>query len=457
VVQRLYAEHAFGKQVEHLLAHQGDWMSWCTTCWARIDEAELKQAIYGVLAQKWYWHETAKTITPKPWHPTKAKLGNALDALRAAVHLPTGVDAPTWIEPPPGIEPPAWTGYGANMTDAAATISVANGLLDVSTRTLAEHTPSFYNLVSVPFDHDPAAPKPVAWLKFLKSVWPDDPEAIRLLAQWFGYVLSGRLDQQKLLLMHGPTRSGKGTIATVITDLLGGGHVANPTMASLSTNFGLWPLIGRPLAIIPDARLGKTSTSSPVVERILSITGEDRLTIDRKYSSHWTGKLPTRLMLLSNELPQFRDASGVIANRFMVIKMTRSWAKNPDRGLAARLRPELPGILNWALDGLDDLNASGTFIVPKSSQEELTLIQDMASPVSAFIRERCIRAPGAWCGREELYQAYRLWCEDAGYRPVSKIEFGRDLRAVAPELRRSQRTVKGKRVDGVLGIKPKTA
>ena len=185
----------------------------------------------------------------------------------------------------------------------------------------------------------------------------------------------------------------------------------------------------------------------------MRITGEDRFTADRKYRQHWDGKLPTRLMLLSNELPRFKDASGAIANRFIILKMTRSWAKNPDRELANKLRPELPGILNWALAGLDDLNDLGTFTVPKSSEEELTLIRDMASPVSAFVRERCTVDSNGWCARDVLFAAYRAWCDDNCYPASDKIGFGRDLRAVVPSLKRSQRTINGKRVDGHLGIK----
>ena len=66
-----------------------------------------------------------------------------------------------------------------------------------------------------------------------------------------------------MLLLIGPTRSGKGTIARMLTALIGSGHVAGPTLASLGTNFGLSPLLGKPLAIISDARLG----NMPVTHR----------------------------------------------------------------------------------------------------------------------------------------------------------------------------------------------
>ena len=95
----------------------------------------------------------------------------------------------------------------------------------------------------------------------------------------------------------------------MLTELLGRGHVAGPTLASMGTNFGLSPLLGKPLAIISDARLG-SAPAHTVVERLLSITGEDMLTVDRKFRDPWSGKLPTRFVVLSNELPRFKRQLG---------------------------------------------------------------------------------------------------------------------------------------------------
>ena len=117
------------------------------------------------------------------------------------------------------------------------------------------------------------------------DLWPDDAESQRTLQQWFGYVLSGRTDLHKILLLVGPTRAGKGVIGRILTSLVGTENVTGPTLASLAQNFGLQPLIGRTLAIISDARLG--SGRSVIVERLLSISGEDHLTIDRKYKTPW--------------------------------------------------------------------------------------------------------------------------------------------------------------------------
>jgi putative DNA primase/helicase len=77
------------------------------------------------------------------------------------------------------------------------------------------------------------------------------------------------------------------------------------------------------------------------------------MTIDRKFRDPWSGKLPTRFVILTNELPKFRDSSGPIANRMLILQMVKSFLGEEDRTLDERLRAELPGILLWALDGLN--------------------------------------------------------------------------------------------------------
>ena len=100
------------------------------------------------------------------------------------------------------------------------------------------------------------------------------------------------------------------------------------------------------------------------MERLLSITGEDMLTVDRKYREPWSGKLPTRFVILTNELPKFRDSSGAISNRMLILQMTESFLGREDHTLDRRLAAELSGILLWALEGLDRLMRNGRFTVP---------------------------------------------------------------------------------------------
>nr|WP_234375699.1 hypothetical protein [Streptomyces sp. CB01373] len=88
-----------------------------------------------------------------------------------------------------------------------------------------------------------------------------------------------------------------------------------------------------------------------IVERLLTISGEDAVTVDRKHKEPWSGRLPARFMLLSNEPPAFRDSSGAIASRLLILTMTISNLGREDTTLERDLAREMPGILNWALDG----------------------------------------------------------------------------------------------------------
>jgi putative DNA primase/helicase len=312
---------------------------------------------------------------------------------------------------------------------------VNNGLLDVEKRQLIPHTPLFFNQTSVPFDYDQGASQPRAWHDFLDAIWPDEFDAANLLGEWYGYVISGRLDLHKIFLNVGPTRGGKGVIARILTALVGRANVAGPTLNSLGGEFGMAPLIGKSLAVISDARFaGKNSNI--VVERLLSISGEDTLTVNRKYKDQWTGKLPSRLHVISNELPKLGDASTAIVGRIILLPLSRSWLGKEDYSLEPRLLNELPGILNWALDGLERLvKNDNCFTRLKSAEDAITVMRDLASPVAAFVREQCNTGVTETVRIDEVYYAFKNWCDSNGHFKSSKQTFGRDLRAVIPHLR----------------------
>ena len=143
-------------------------------------------------------------------------------------------------------------------------VSMANGLLHVPTRHLTAHTPHFFCHHALPFPFVATYASPDRWLSFLHQLW-DDESSVTTLQEMMGYILGGDTRHQKIFLFVGPKRAGKGTIGRVLTGLLGAHHVAAPTLAGLATNFGLSPLIGKPLGLESDARLGGRSDSKVVV------------------------------------------------------------------------------------------------------------------------------------------------------------------------------------------------
>jgi putative DNA primase/helicase len=128
----------------------------------------------------------------------------------------------------------------------------------------------------------------------------------------------------------------------------------------------------------------------------------------------------------------------VLLHRDVPLLLSRSWLGKEDHGLEPDLRAELPGVLNWALDGLKRLAEHDRFTRPPGADEALVTLQDLASPVAAFVRDRCNRNPKHEVAVDTLYTAYRSWTDDNGRVKSTKQVFGRDLRAAVPGVRVSQ-------------------
>ena len=403
--------------------YRGNWREWTGTYYGQQDEDWARSELYSILSEAVTHDKEKKTV--QPFLPTKPKVNNMYDALHAAVLVDSDVEMPTWLN-----------SDGIDRPNPAEIVALRNGLLHLPSQKLHPHSPMFFNGNALEFDYDKNAQQPKIWLEFLQSVWPKSKDCIQTLQEIFGLLLTPDTSQQKVFLIIGPKRSGKGTIAKILTALLGSNNVCNPTPDSLGRNFGLAPLIGKQLAIMGDARFGGRIDQSVIAERLLSISGEDDQTIDRKYKSEWTGPLKTRFMILTNEMPRINDASGALASRFIVLTMTESFYGREDHKLFERLSEELPGIFNWAIQGWLRLRRRGHLTQPKTSREAIEELEALSSPINAFIKECCTVKAGIRIGCTSLYQAWCDWCRQQGREHTGTLQsFGRDLHAAAPSIR----------------------
>jgi putative DNA primase/helicase len=385
---------------------------------------------------------------PVAVRPVTVRLvGDVLQALRGELLLSSHVSAPSWLD-------------GTTGPDPLTVLPVKNGLLDLAKAAagradcLIAPTAKFFAFNPTTFTYNPKAPAPVKWLAFLRSLWPDDPESINSLQEWFGYSLTADTRQQKILFLLGPRRAGKGTVVRVLRELVGPGNVAGPTLNSFATNFGLSPLLDKTVAVIDDARLSRRTDGAAVVERLLTISGEGVITVDRKYRDPVSTKLNTRLVIVSNELPQLGDASGALVGRIILLKFARSWYGREDHKLFDALSPELPGILNWSIDGWKRLQDRGRFLQPASGAQLLQDLEDLSSPVGEFVREKCVIGPGERVSVDDLYGEYTRWAEGKGWKnPPREQEFGRDLRAACPGITDRRPKQNGERWREYVGIR----
>ena len=400
---------------------RGIFCVWAKARYQFIEEQRIRAEVYRFLDQ-------AKLRTAAglllPFNATKGRVEAVVDALKAEVYLDAEVSPPCWLDYVEDLSP-----------DPVEVLCCQTAIIHLPTMEHQQPTPRFFSFNALPFNYCADAHQPKAWLSFLQDLFSGDTDSIDALQEIFGYLLTSDTRQQKIFLIVGPPRAGKGVIGRVLTDLLGSGNVCAPTLSSLTQNFGLAPLIGKIAAIVSDARLGGRVDQQTITERLLSISGEDNITIDRKFLAPWTGRLTTRFLILTNELPRLADASGALARRFIVLRLTRSFYGREDHNLTDRLLAELPSILIWAIEGWHRLQERGFFEQPGSASDAIEDLQDLASPISAFVRDRCFAAAGAEIRCTELYAAWCVWCELQGRRHPGTVQsFGRDLRAAVPSI-----------------------
>lgn len=407
-----------------LRGYGGMMLEWNGNRYREVEDESLKLRLQPWLhhALRFFVSPTTGRLTLRDFESNPATIKAAFDTVRTYTHLSIHTPIPSWLDD------------GKDRPDPAELLACRSNNIHIPSGLVIPATPALFTTNALEFDYNANAEPPERWTKFLEQVFGEDIEAVRALQEWMGYCLTPDTSQQKILLMVGPKRSGKGTIVRVLSRLVGLGNVAAPTTSSLAGPFGLQPLLGKSLATINDARF-KGESVATTIERLLTISGEDFCTIDIKHKPSITTKLKTRFTIVSNELPRLTDAAGALANRFLILRLTRTFFDREDPHLTEKLCEELPGILLWAIDGWKRLRARGRFVQPASSTEAVRDLEDLSSPVAAFVRDRCVVGTGHRVDTDVLFREYQAWCQAEGIEyGQTKPMFGRDLAAAFPSV-----------------------
>lgn len=414
---------------------RGDWYQYSGQHWKMLSDDAFSKMLYDALGDARCW--SVKNNAPIPWNPDENKLRKVAHALRSldGVFVSDSVVPPRWLD-----------GRNDKM------IAFRNTLLRVSDRKQIDHTPTYFNTFVLPFGYDPIAPQPNRWLKFLEELWPDDPESIARLQEWFGYILSGRTNHHKMLLLLGPKRSGKTTIAYVLKQMVGAANYTEARSDSIAAQFGLESLIGKTLVLFDDDRV--TGNAKRFTDTLKNIIGEGEIPVHRKYKTDWLGRLSVRFVYIANEISALPDSSGAIVSRILPLQTSVTFEGREDRGLWKKLDAELGGIFNWALDGLVRLDKQGDFTRVASNDDLLASLQDMSSPVTEFIDELCEWDQDGFVSDQLLFSFWRDWCERNGFVAGNISNFMSKIRAAyGASLTHCKRGSRGNQRRGYIGIK----
>lgn len=413
-----------------LACEQADFFEWSPSraFWRRLTKVDADNRVLRVLGQCSYAGANDQT-RPWPTHPETVKAVKA--TLSASVLYRESFEAEG---------PQPYSG-----------VYCQNGRVDIDSGVLSAPDPLLFNKSALPFAYAPQAEAP-NWRAFLAQTLPQD--SIDCLQEWFGYIVSGRKDLQKILCLIGKPRAGKGTITTVLEQLVGAEFVTSPRLGSMANNFGLEDLVGMSLAVFNEADWA-SARHTEAVAIIKGISGNDSQTIARKYQDPWRGRLDCRLMIVSNDAPMFNDPSGALAKRLIVLRFDNSFEGREDVDLGLKLRNELPGILNWALEGARRLDARGRFELPASARESKARAEAQGSITAQFVDEFAEFDPDSTVDGHTLMRAVHAWQDrdKVGRVPISMQAMLRELEALtglSVERRRSN----GRRTVLVHGLKP---
>lgn len=273
---------------------------------------------------------------------------------------------------------------------------------------------------------DPKAECPV-WTKFLNRIFEGHQEVITFLQRAVGYTLTGRVDEQCLFLLLGDGSNGKSTFLNVLQQLFGD-YAGNTPMHSLTVQrseqtYDLASLVGKRFVSAIESEVGQKLAEA----RVKSITGGDPVTCRPIYKEQFTYQPQFKLWLATNNLPRIDNPGIAIWRRICLVKFPVTINEvERDGTLGDRLAQELPGILNWAIEGLRAYRKEG-LNPPASMRAEKDLYKAHSDSVQQFIETCCGCSSYAKTTAKTLYDSYKSWCENSNIDPVSKQMFGKTL------------------------------
>jgi putative DNA primase/helicase len=264
-------------------------------------------------------------------------------------------------------------------------LSFKNTLLDLETMEQLSHEPSYFNTFSMRFDYEPEAKCP-AWEKTKEAWFPGDRVSQDTLEEIMGYLLLGGMEMQKIFVLLGKARAGKGTVMRLVEHMLGGAFAAQG-LDELADRFGKEPLIGKKVVHITEA-VNAGPEGRKVVSIMKSISGEDTgASIMRKGKENAQVALECRFVLSGNEDVTLPDSSGVIIDRVVALDFQQSFLGREDPGLTERLIGEMSGIFNRIQAAYARLVARGKFVQPPSGEALKRRLRENSNPGPTWFEE----------------------------------------------------------------------
>lgn len=322
---------------------------------------------------------------------------------------------------------------------------LANGTFDLEAMELREHRPEDMLTKRINIAYDASATAPM-WAKAWSEIMPDG-EMAEYVQTGVGMTAWGSTREAAFFLAHGDSGCGKSLFLSVMEAGLDE-YAATATASAFRTSkYG--EKATTDLHALKGARFVSTSETSEGTkldeELVKRITGGDKLTSRALYQDNVTWKPNFTMWMATNHRPQISAEDNAIWRRVKPIHFPVSFYKEgrkADVGLGERIiASELPGVLNWILEGARRYRKDG-LVDPVSVVTATSAYREEVDPVRVFLTEadnegRIILDANARMKSSELYRVYVAWCTDNSIRPLGESKFGRRMTAAGYEATRS--------------------
>jgi P4 family phage/plasmid primase-like protien len=316
-------------------------------------------------------------------------------------------------------------------------VPVQNGIYEIESETLYPHSPDFHYRGVIAAAYSPEAQCP-QWTDFVNGALEHADDRV-LLQKVFGLLMIGRNLAQIMVLMFGEAQSGKGTIARVMTSLVGKENTAMLRSDKLHERFELGRLRHKLLLYGPDVSQDFLNVSGAYL--LKSITGEDPISPEYKNSNAVPAAQPIHglpLVTCNSRLRiRFEGDKEAWRRRLVPIQFSKSVSQEKRINSLSEILMEREGsgILNYALQGVLLIAASDCDLALTERQRAVRdeLLDESESYV-AFAREGLYEHEVGQLTVNDAWRSYVEFCSARGWAPATPRAFGGGFKQAVADL-----------------------
>ena len=228
-----------------------------------------------------------------------------------------------------------------------------------------------------------------------------------------------------MLILYGTGANGKSVFFEIINALLGFQNVSNYSLQSLTNENGYYRAkIANKLVNYASEINGKLET-----DIFKLIASGEPIEARLPYGEPFILNEYAKLIFNCNELPKDVEHTNAFFRRFLIIGFDVTIPEaNQDKQLANNIiQNELSGVFNWILKGLERLLEQKNFSKCEAVENARSNYEIQSDSVKLFIDEFEYRTSTDYTTIKTLYDQYKVFCLDDGYRPVKKSNFMKRL------------------------------